>query len=267
MMNLFIYDQTFEGLLTAIHDAFEMKINPDKIVSTKSFQDDLFAAKYKVVTDTEKFDKLWNLIKSKSSEQNCQRIFKAFLSELTGIEIIIYNYVQLIVETDYNVELDFSKDAVLKLNNIQKKVGRESHRVIMFTRFQKTIDDIFYASFDPKYNVIPLTISHFRSRFTDQKWIIFDTRRKYGYYYDLERVREITIGKNKINFENGKIDEDVLHVSEKLFQKLWKNYYDSINIKERKNLKVHMQFLPKRFWKYLPEKDFKNNVKKRVLIP
>ncbi len=266
-MNLFIYDQTFEGLLTAIHDAFEMKINPDKIVSTKSFQDDLFAAKYKVVTDTEKFDKLWNLIKSKSSEQNCQRIFKAFLSELTGIEIIIYNYVQLIVETDYNVELDFSKDAVLKLNNIQKKVGRESHRVIMFTRFQKTIDDIFYASFDPKYNVIPLTISHFRSRFTDQKWIIFDTRRKYGYYYDLERVREITIGKNKINFENGKIDEDVLHVSEKLFQKLWKNYYDSINIKERKNLKVHMQFLPKRFWKYLPEKDFKNNVKKRVLIP
>jgi len=267
MMNLFIYDQTFEGLLTAIHDAFEMKINPDKIVSTKSFQDDLFAAKYKVVTDTEKFDKLWNLIKSKSSEQNCQRIFKAFLSELTGIEIIIYNYVQLIVETDYNVELDFSKDAVLKLNNIQKKVGRESHRVIMFTRFQKTIDDIFYASFDPKYNVIPLTISHFRSRFTDQKWIIFDTRRKYGYYYDLERVREITIGKNKINFENGKIDEDVLHVSEKLFQKLWKNYYDSINIKERKNLKVHMQFLPKRFWKYLPEKDFQNNLKKRVVHP
>jgi probable DNA metabolism protein len=137
----------------------------------------------------------------------------------------------------------------------------------MFTRFQKTIDDIFYASFDPKYNVIPLTVSHFRSRFADQKWIIFDTRRKYGYYYDLEQVREITIGKNKINFETGKVDEDGLHVNEKLFQKLWKNYYDSININERKNLKVHMQFLPKRFWKYLPEKDSQNNRKKRVLIP
>ena len=265
-MNLFIYDQTFEGLLTAISDAFELKMNPDKIVSEKSFQDDLFATKYEVVTDTEKFDKLWNAIKKKSSVQNCQRIFKAFLSEMSGIEMIIYHYVKLIVETDYNIELDFSQDAVLKINNIQKKVGRESHRVIMFTRFQKTIDDIFYASFEPKYNVIPLTVSHFRSRFADQKWIIFDTRRKYGYYYDLEQVREITIGKNKINFENGKIDEDVLHVSEKLFQKLWKNYYDSINIKERKNLKVQMQFLPKRFWKYLPEKDSQNNIKKRVLI-
>jgi len=266
-MNLFIYDKTFEGLLTTIYDALELNVKPDKIVSSNHYQDDLFATKYEVITDTGKFDKLWNVIKSKSSEQNCQRIFKAFLSELTGIEMIIYDYVQLIIKTDYNVELDFSHDAVLRVNNIQKKVGRESHRVIMFTRFQKTIDDIFYASFDPKYNVIPLTISHFRSRFADQKWIVFDTRRKYGYFYDLENVREVTIGKNKINYETGKVDEDILHVSEKLFQKLWKNYYDSINIKERENLKVHMQFLPKRFWKYLPEKDFQNNLKKRVVHP
>ncbi|MEA2105655.1 MAG: TIGR03915 family putative DNA repair protein [Bacteroidota bacterium] len=266
MMNLFIYDQTFEGLLTAIFDAFEMKINPDRMVSTKSFQDDLFATKYEVITDTDKFDTLWNIIKDKSSEQNCQRIFKAYLSELPGIEMMIYNYVKLMVETDDNIELDFSQDAVLKINNIQKKVGRESHRVIMFARFQKTVDNIFYASFDPKYNVIPLTVNHFKRRFIDQKWIVFDTRRKYGFYYDLQQVREITIGKNNINFETGKVDQDILHVSEKLFQKLWKNYYDSINIKERKNLKVHMQFLPKRFWKYLPEKDSQNNFSKRAII-
>ncbi|MFP4025440.1 MAG: TIGR03915 family putative DNA repair protein [Thiohalospira sp.] len=259
MMNLFIYDQTFEGLLTAIYDVFELKINPDKIVSEKSFQDDLFATKYRVVTDIEKFNKLWNAIKKKSSVQNCQRIFKSFLSEMQGIEMIIYDYIKLIVETDYNVELDFSQDAVLKINNIQKKVGKESQRVLMFVRFQKTVDEIYYASFDPKYNVIPLTVNHFKNRFANQKWIIFDTRRKYGFYYDLENVREITIGKNKINFETGKVDRHVLHVSEKLFQKLWKNYYDSINIKERKNLKVQMQFLPKRFWKYLPEKEFQKN--------
>ncbi|MFW5721135.1 MAG: TIGR03915 family putative DNA repair protein, partial [Bacteroidota bacterium] len=212
-----------------------------------------------VVTDIEKFNKLWNAIKKKSSVQNCQRIFKSFLSEMQGIEMIIYDYIKLIVETDYNVELDFSQDAVLKINNIQKKVGKESQRVLMFVRFQKTVDEIYYASFDPKYNVIPLTVNHFKNRFANQKWIIFDTRRKYGFYYDLENVREITIGKNKINFETGKVDRHVLHVSEKLFQKLWKNYYDSINIKERKNLKVQMQFLPKRFWKYLPEKEFQKN--------
>lgn len=259
-MNLFIYDQTFEGLLTAIHDAIDLNIKPDKIISIKYFQDDLFATKYDIITDSDKFDKIWSQVKEKSNEQNCQRIFKAFLSELSEIEMIIYNYIKLIIDTPYNVEVNFSEDSVIKINNIQKKVGREAQRVLMFVRFQKTIDDIYYASFDPKYNVIPLTVAHFRNRFADQKWIIFDTRRKFGYYYDLKNVREITIGNQKVNFESGKVDNDVLHVSEKLFQKLWKSYYDTINIKERKNIKVHMQFLPKRFWKYLPEKDFKNKL-------
>lgn len=259
-MNIYLYDQTFEGLLTTISDAIDSTIKPDKIISTKAFQDDLFAIKHYTTTDSDKFEKLWDQIKEKSDEQNCQRIFKAFLSELPDIEIVIYNYIKLILETPHHIEVDFSNENVVKLNNIQKKVGREAQRVMMFVRFQKTIDEIFYASFDAKYNVIPLTLSHFRNRFADQKWVIFDIRRKYGYYYDLEHVREITIGNQKIDFESGKVDQDILHISEKLFQKLWKSYYDTINIKERKNLKVHMQFLPKRFWKYLPEKDFKNNL-------
>jgi probable DNA metabolism protein len=253
-MNLFIYDHTFEGLLTAISDAFTMALVPDKIVSIKSFQDDLFATKYEVETDFEKFEILWEQIKSKTNEQNCQRIFKAYLSEVKDIELIIYNYIKLIIETPHNIELDFSNDSVVKINNLQKKVGREAHRVMMFVRFQKTVDDIFYASFEPKYNVIPLSISHFKNRFADQKWVLFDTRRKYGYYYDLENISEVTIGKQKIDYHSGKVNDEVLHVSEKLFQKLWKVYYESINIKERKNTKVHMQFLPKRFWKLLPEK-------------
>lgn len=259
-MNLFIYDQSFEGLLTVIHDSIEMNVEPDKIMSTKSFQDDLFAIKYDIATDPDKFDKIWNQVKEKSNEENCQRIFKAYLSELSDIELTIYNYIKLIIETPYNVEVNFSEDCVVKLNNAQKKVGRESQRVMMFVRFQKTVDDIYYSSFDPKYNVIPLTVSHFKNRFADQKWVVFDTRRKFGYYYDLENVREITIGQQKVSFESGKVDDDILHMSEKLFQKLWKSYYDTINIKERKNLKVHMEFLPKRFWKFLPEKDFKSEL-------
>ncbi|MFC2152958.1 TIGR03915 family putative DNA repair protein, partial [Bacteroidota bacterium] len=205
-MNILIYDQTFEGLFTAILDAFELDIKPDKIISTKSYQDDLFATKHYISTDSEKFQKLWNQIKEKSNEQNCQRIFKAYLSELPNIEIIIYNYIKLIVETPYNVEVNFSDEIIIKLNNVQKKVGREAQRVMMFVRFQKTIDDIYYASFNPKFNVIPLTLAHFRNRFADQKWVIFDTKRKFGYYYDLENVHEITIGKQRASNESGKVD-------------------------------------------------------------
>jgi probable DNA metabolism protein len=58
----------------------------------------------------------------------------------------------------------------------------------------------------------------------------------------------------KVNTQNGQLHSSLLAEDEVLFQKLWKQYYKSICIQERKNDKVHRQLLPKRFWKYLPEK-------------
>jgi probable DNA metabolism protein len=41
---------------------------------------------------------------------------------------------------------------------------------------------------------------------------------------------------------------------EDLFQKMWKSYYKSMTIKERINPKLHRQNMPRRFWRYLTEK-------------
>jgi probable DNA metabolism protein len=42
--------------------------------------------------------------------------------------------------------------------------------------------------------------------------------------------------------------------NEVLYDQLWKDYFHSINIQERKNIKLHVQYLPKRYWRYLNEK-------------
>jgi probable DNA metabolism protein len=131
----------------------------------------------------------------------------------------------------------------------------------MFIRFQKTADEIYYAPFDPACNILPLTIKQFKDRFSDQQWVVYDTRRNYGFYYDLTDVSEIRISNSHINPFTGKINKGIMHESEPDFQELWSNYYQSTTIGERKNLKVHQQFLPKRFWKYLPEKNFMFDVR------
>ena len=137
---------------------------------------------------------------------------------------------------------------------MDKKVTREAQRVLMFVRFQKTADEIYYASFDPKYNVLPLVIKHFENRFADQKWIIYDTRRNYGFYYDLTNTSEFRFTENMVNPSTGQIDKRMMAGDEQLFQELWRSYFKSLCIKERINPKLHMQLLPKRFWKYLTEK-------------
>jgi len=54
--------------------------------------------------------------------------------------------------------------------------------------------------------------------------------------------------------ETGLLSEDKLDEYEFAFQNLWRDYLKAITIRERRNLKLQRQHLPKRFWKYLTEK-------------
>lgn len=124
-----------------------------------------------------------------------------------------------------------------------------------FLRFQKAADGTFFAALEPLYNVLPIAIAHFKDRFADQKWLIYDLKREYGYYYDLKEVIEVRFETKEAHLLSGKLDEQLMDKEEQLFQKLWKEYFKSISIKERANPKLHRQNLPVRFWKYLTEKN------------
>lgn len=255
-MNIFLYDNTFEGFLSAVFYAYDAKILPDKISGSRLFQEDLFANEFTIYTNIEYAKRVWNGIEKKESKQICQKIYRVFLSEIEDVEILIFRYIKLTFNSTGKIDTDYSNNIVLEFNNIYKKVTREAHRAVMFIRFQKTADGIYYAPFDPAYNVLPLTINHFKDRFSDQQWVIYDTRRNYGFYYNLKDVDEITISDSSVNPFTGKINKEIMDENELNFQEIWNDYYQSTTIKERKNLKVHRQFLPKRFWKYLPEKNF-----------
>jgi probable DNA metabolism protein len=65
-----------------------------------------------------------------------------------------------------------------------------------------------------------------------------------------------------MNFPKGfnffKTDTDFFADEEFQFQELWQNYFESTNITERKNIKLHVRHVPKRYWKYLSEKQPKS---------
>ena len=147
---------------------------------------------------------------------------------------------------------NFGNTAVLKIAKLTKSVGREKHRMEAFIRFELLKDGIYFAKIDPDFDVLTLIISHFKNRYQDQKWLIYDLQRKYGVYYDLETITTITLDLDvnlKTNNNNNILDNNEID-----YQKLWSEYFDHTNIKERKNIKLHVQHVPKRYWKYLTEK-------------
>ena len=112
------------------------------------------------------------------------------------------------------------------------------------------------AAVKPEKNALPLVTEHFKDRFADQRWLIYDIRRAYGYYYDLKEVRQVTFGEDSRegHLVTGMLDESLMDKDERLFQSLWKTYFKAICIKERLNPRKHKQDMPVRYWKYLTEK-------------
>ena len=252
-MSQYSYDGTFPGLLSIVFYAFETRNWPESIIRPGK-QGLLYGETVFIETNEEKAARVWDGIKKVGGTITCEQIFHAFLSLEPNVEILTLDYIRHLFDAKMCIATNFSLDSVLKTSQLEKKVLREAHRMIMFIRFEQAADGTWFAPISPKYDVLPLITGHFRLRFADQPWLIYDAKREYGFFFDTNKLEQITIENPSFNAISGQLNKDVTHPSEDKWQEMWKTYFKQIAIRERTNLKCQMNFMPKRFWKYLTEK-------------
>ena len=252
-MIVFFFDNTMEGLLTAVFDAYSWKVFPDRLLTEGSIAPMFTTEEYTVIVQEEKALRVWAALEKKMSKGACNMLTNAWLAEEEGKDDLLFRFIRKTLDSKVSIETNFGDDDVLQLHRLARKVAHEELYIKQFVRFQKAADDIYFAPIAPVHNALPLAIEHFKDRFADQKWVIYDIKRHYGYYYDLHTVVEMTLDDDE-HLLSGKLDEKMMAEDEKLFQELWKGYFKSMTIKERINLKLQRQHMPKRFWKHLTEK-------------
>lgn len=252
-MQLLVYDGSFEGWLTAVFDVYEYKYADVNIRTHGHAQPNAFGIVHTVYTDAAKAERVWKGLRQKISTGAASQVYKTFLSEIISIEDTLLRYVQYVFRSKTIVESDYSNTDVLMVQQTSRKVHREKHRMEAFVRFQLTSDKLYYSVVQPDFNVLPLIIKHFKTRYADQRWLIYDSRRRYGIYYDLNEVNTVSIDFNE-HTSGGKDVSVIYDESEPMYQQLWQQYFSSVNIAARKNTKLHLRHMPKRYWKYLTEK-------------
>lgn len=249
---LYVYDGSLEGLLTAVFEWFERKPGAAQIITHERYQPDAFSQSFEVLTDRLKADRVWKGLAKRLDRDWMRKVYCTFLSEVPEMQQELFLFISYIFQHPAGAEKNYGNTQVLNVAQTARKVEREKHRMEAFIRFQQTADGIFYCGIDPDFNVIPLIINHFKNRYADQKWIIYDLKRHYGIFYDLHTVEEIELDVDLQQLKQAK--QQVLDQKEQLYADLWKNYFKSTNIVARKNTKLHVQHVPKRYWKYLTEK-------------
>ncbi|MEQ8711995.1 MAG: TIGR03915 family putative DNA repair protein [Cyclobacteriaceae bacterium] len=249
---ILIYDGSFEGFLSCVFEVFERKMDKVTVTKVGAKVGNLFSVEHQVVTNDQHANRVWKGLKKRLHTRELQRLYAAFLSERSEVEDLLLYYIRRAFESDVIVTGDYGDPAVLKIAQFAKNVGREAHRMEAFVRFKLTSDGIYFANIAPDFDVIPLISEHFEKRYADQRWVIYDLTRKYGIYYDLNKVETIELS---LSTSSG-VDqaEPIFDPSEMEFQQLWKDYFQSTNIKERKNMRLHVRHVPRRYWRYLSEK-------------
>lgn len=249
-MTYYIFDGTLEGLLTAVFEYYDRKPGPLRLVAQQHFEPLLLGETFEVVSDEAKAKRVWEGLKRKTGNDWLLRFYKAYLSEDAETFRQLFDFACYIFDHPKGAEQNLGHPAVIAVTQMERSVSRERHRMKAFIRFQETADGIFYAPVEPDFNVLPLISHFFQNRYADQRWIIYDLKRNYGLYYDLEKVSEIVLEeKPEMKLASGLLDG-----KEQLYGLLWNDYFKSTNIRARKNMKLHIRHVPKRYWKYLTEK-------------
>lgn len=251
---VYVFDGSYQGFLCCVFECFEMKEWQAIPVSQALHQPDFFMPHRDIMTDYVKAERIQKALKDKFGKNTSYNIYKSFLSE-DALDWKASFYIMLhLFKGKTDILENYGDAQVLYFHQTLKKISRESHRMKAFIRFSKSNDGLYYAIIDPDFNVLPLILYFFKNRYADQPWIIYDVKRNYGFHYDMKIVSEIQMETEAQNTMKSTSLSIALDERDELFKRLWKQYFKSTNIEARKNMKLHLQYVPKRYWKYLVEK-------------
>ena len=238
----YYYDGSFDGLLTVIYMAYENRENKILRVSAKVEQLILALDAIHVITDFSKARRVEKSICDKLSYNFLNSIRTCFLSCDKNKDTVIIHTVYKALKYGEEI-LNSLDDHAFYMNKLVKQVLNERHRYLGLLRFKEMKDGIMFSTIEPKNNILPILISHFKNRMKREKIAIFDKGRKMIVYYDGKKAEIFFVESLEIEWSDEEIE----------YSELWKTFHKSISIKERENKKLQQSNLPKYYWKHLIE--------------
>lgn len=241
---IYTYDGTFDGFLCCVFSVYEHHEIPFEIRKTKHLQEQ-FACQYKhIETDAQKAERVYLSIRDRISKTALRNVFYAFLYNDSAKERFILDYIR----AGYQYGKDVDKHLLIKpvdfVVSAARTVTGEAHRFLGFVRFAELTQGIYYSAICPKHNILPLIAPHFAQRFPDMPWIIHDYERN---------LCLVHLSENWYITEADGLPPLVLSDTEKDYQALWRQFYKTLEIKERHNEKLHKSMVPLYYRKFLTE--------------
>lgn len=261
-MYIFICENSPNGILTGVYDAWSLKIEKSCshadifLLSEQPDNYELFNEFYTVVPSSEKAEKVASTLRRKLGQDFYDKILSAILAvELSAKKKMdkanaVYQTIVTALHSPHGAKVldHLGNPYIYRVFELSRATASEAHHLKGFLRFSELKNGILFSRIHPKNNALPILAEHFTNRFPQENFLIYDEN------HDLAALHRA--GSNYILADASGINKELLlelSEREEKFQDLWLTFFESIAIKERTNLPLQAQNIPKRFWSDTPE--------------
>ncbi|MCL1855391.1 MAG: TIGR03915 family putative DNA repair protein [Clostridia bacterium] len=236
------YDGSLAGFYTCVQVCVHARHVPLGIRAENEDQLNLLPCQ-QVITDLAQAARVREAITRRVSARALELCEHVFLSCLAEKELIILRFLILGFGMGSHVVHDLTNPIVHVMLKAEKHLLGEVHLFCGFVRFSDQ-DGRLIAAISPKNYVLPLLAPHFVDRYAMETFLIYDNTHRIALAYEQGRAELV-----------GLEGEFVLDASqtELYYRALWTKFYQTITIRERKNLRCRMSHMPKRYWENMVE--------------
>lgn len=243
-----VCDDSFDGIMTAVYDGWVLKnkgcdvhIHPGK-----DYAPTFFSEFITIETDMDKSVRVAESIRIKVSPEAYRMVYRACMHYDEDRGDMVFGFLQLAYPVGARVTKMLTNPYVMRLMELDRKVGNEAHLFKEFLRFDELKGRVLYGKMEPKCDVLPFVSQHFQERFPEEDWIIYDVKRT-----------KAAVHKHCMNtvFIEGQdmeqLTQDMQTNDE--YRELWKVFFDTIGIEARKNPKCQQNHMPQWYRKNMTE--------------
>lgn len=250
----YAYDDTLEGLLTAIFEAYARHENPTDIAPDRTLQPRLGQRVARIETCIGTADRVRRSLCERCGREAYEAVASCALSDEVGAGTVAYRFVRHALPATPRTDAerrrarraiaDIAHPVVEPVVRIHRAVMSERHRMQQFLRFEHLEGDVWFARCNPNASVVPLLMDYFSARFNTQPFVIYDENHAIAGVYARRDWRLVRT--DGLNLPARAVDEAVM-------QEAWRAFYRAVSIDARYHPELRRQFMPKRLWKNLTE--------------
>ena len=236
---LYFYDGSFEGFLSCVFESYVHHERPSAIESEEV--PTLFASRW-VETDAPHAQRVLRKLHA-VSPWGLELVRRGFLTCLSQREMALYRLIQKLLEEGPAFLHNLSDETLNPVFQAVRHLNGEAHLLKGFVRFSD-YGGVLAAEIEPKNRVLPLLRGHFCSRFQNEDFLIYD------------RVHHEVLLSRHGSSAIRPLDALTLaapDAQEAAYRRLWKQFYDTVAIRERYNPKLRRTHMPKRYWNTMTE--------------